>query len=222
MAYDPNDPKDKAILDKAVADALAEQAEAHEAEIEGLKANRDKLKADLKKARAGEGNNDASAEVERLETALAEANNKLKAAEKQTAKLTKDLEGVTAERDGLTKDLTGELVGNGLTAALTEAKVAPQYMSAVRSLLTPKVTIETVDGQRRALADGKPLGEFVKAWSQGDEGKAFVAAGGNNGGGSQGSQGGQGGGKTMTRAEYDAADAATRTAHFAEGGTLSD
>lgn len=222
MAYDPNDPKDKATVQALIDAALAEQTEAHEAAIEGLVANRDKLKADLRKARAGETSGDNSAEVEKLEAQLTEANNKLKQATKDLTKAQTQLETVTGERDSLNTDLTTNLVQNGLTAELTKAKVDPKFMSAVSSLLAPKVTIETADGQRRAVADGKPLGEFVTAWSQSDEGKNYVSAAGNSGGGAGGSQGGQGAtGKTWTRDQYDAADAGSRQTFFAEGGKIA-
>lgn len=221
MAYDPNDPKDKAILDKAVADALAEQAETHEQEIAGLKANRDRLKKDLDKARKGEGG-DNSAEVERLEGELAKAQADLTKANNDLKKANKTVETLTGERDGLNKNLSNLLIDQGLTAALTEAKVDTKFLPAVKAMLSPKVSLNGDGDDRRAVVGDKSLSDFVKEWSQGDEGKAYVSAAGNSGGGAGGSQGGGQGGKTWTRAEYDAADAGSRSAFFAEGGKLTD
>jgi hypothetical protein len=110
-----------------------------------------------------------------------------------------------------------------LTSALVEAKVAPQFMPAVKAMLSGKATIKTEGDARSVVVGDKSLGDFVKEWSQGDEGKHYIAAGNNGGGGAGGGGQGQTGNKpTMTRAAYDAADAGTRAAHFAAGGTLSD
>jgi hypothetical protein len=222
MAYDPKDPADKAILDKAVKDALEEQAAEHESDIAGLKTKNKELLTKLKAA--NEGKDGDPAEVARLEGEL--------------EKVQKDLKAVTKERDSnaklldtVNKDLETErgfssktLTENALTSALLEAKVAPQFMPAVKAMLSGKATIKTEGENRSVVVGDKSLGDFVKEWSQGDEGKHYIAAG-NNGGGGAGNGGGQGpsGNKpTMTRVAYEAADAGTRSAHFAAGGTLSD
>ena len=83
---------------------------------------------------------------------------------------------------------------------------------------------------RKVQLDGKPLGDGLKAWSQGDEGKTFIAAKVNGGGGSGGQGPGEGKpntqtGKSITIAEYDQMQATNPGAagkFFAEGGQLVD
>ena len=80
----------------------------------------------------------------------------------------------------------------------------------------------TADGENRIAKVGdKPLAEFVKAWAVSDEGKAFVDAPGNSGGGAHG--GGSGGGevKTMARAAFDALAESKRMDFIKAGGQLT-
>lgn len=222
MAYDPNDPKDKAIVEGLIADAVAEKEAEHEAAVAGLRNKNKDLLTKLAKAKAGEGGEDQTAEVERLETALSEANAKLKAAEKDAKTSAKAIADLTTERDGLNTNLTSLLVDQGLTSALTEAKVDNKFLPAVKAMLSPKVALKAEGDERKAFVGDKSLGDFVKEWSQGDEGKAFISAANNSGGGVGGSQGGSGGGKTATRAEYDAWNPQERASFFSDGGKLTD
>lgn len=194
MAYDPKDPADRALVDAEIAEALEEQREEHETAVEGLKTKNRELLAKLKKAREGGDNAEVArleAENERLESELADAN-------KALAKTTKELDKVTKERDTATTDLTTErttardlLVTTGLTAELTGVKVAEGLLSGALNLLKGKVEVREVDGERQLFVGDKPLGEFVKEWSQGDEGKSYVTFG--NGGGGSGNNKPQGG-----------------------------
>lgn len=223
MAYDPKDPADKKIVDDAVAAALADAAETHEADIAGLKTKNTKLIADLKAAKAGNGGDDNSAEVERLEGELANTKKALQTAEKTLKTTNTQLEAITGERDGLNKDLSETLVGQGLTDALVGVNVDKKFLPAVKSLLAPQVKLEIgADGKRQALVGTKPLGDFVKEWSLGDEGKPYISAGGNSGGGAGGSQGGQGTGKTTNRAGFEAMSQTERMEFSTSGGTVTD
>ena len=222
MAYDPNDPKDKKMLEDAVTAALAEQAEEHETAVAGLKAKNGELTTKLKKAREGTGEGDNSAEVDRLETELATTKTALKAAERTAKKTADDLAAVTGERDGLNKNLTDTLVGQGLTDALVAANVGKDYLPAVKAMLSPQVTIKQDGDERKAFVGDKSLGDFVKEWSQGDQGKAFVKAPGNSGGGAGGSQGGQQTGKTMARDAFMGMSPAEQSAFSIDGGKVLD
>lgn len=183
FAFDPEDVDTKA----AIAVAVAEATEKLE------KKNRELI---AEKRKAGDGKVD-QAEVDRLEselettrTQLNDANKQLKAAAKQAETATAALTAEQAHTQKL-------LVENGLVTALTEAGVKdPTLLKAAAALIREghKPAI-VVDGEARVAKVGdKSLGEFVKAWSLGDEGKAFVAAPGNSGGGAGGS--GSGGGKS--------------------------
>jgi hypothetical protein len=178
-------------------------------ELTAVTANNKKLVGELRAAKKGAEVDPA--EFERLENELstvqgqlADANKALKTANATAEKATKELD---AER-GYTSSL---LVDGGLTSALTEAGVKnPAHLKAAAALLktTAKVEVTTGEGgARTAMVDGKPLADFVKGWAAGDDGKAFVAAPGNSGGGAAG--GGTGGapkgnpnGTPTERAQY--------------------
>jgi hypothetical protein len=219
MAYDPKDPADKKIVDDAVAAALADAEAAHETDIAGLKANNARLKEQLKKATAGEAN---AEEITRLETELANSQVKLKTAEK-------DLTKVTKERDEAAKSLEAEtgftqklLVDNGLSDALVAANVAKQFLPAAKALLAGQVTLK-VDGENRvAMVGEKTLADFVGEWAKGEDGKHYVAAPGNSGAGAKpGDKTPGGSGKTIDQAGFDAMKPVERAAFFSDGGTIA-
>lgn len=189
MAYDANDPADKAILDKAIADALAAQAEEHETEIQGLKDKRDELLGKLRKARS-EGGGENVGEIERLENELAESQSKLRKVESDFRQTARQLQTAESERDTARQSLQSEqetsrteFVNNRLTAALVEANVAPQFLDDVAASLSRQVTVKDAEGKREAVVGDKSLSDFIKEWSQGDRGKHYVAAPINGGGG---------------------------------------
>lgn len=182
--YDPNDPDTKAAIKAAVVAALAEQADEHEADIEGLKVKNKDLIAKLKAAKAGgDGGSDDSAEVARLEGELRTATKELRAATKARDEAVDERDAASARADNEAGISKGLLTENGLTAALTKANVKPGLLSGVTALLSGKVEIKEVGGKREAQVDGKPLGEFVAEWAKSDEGKNYVAAPLNGGGG---------------------------------------
>ena len=215
MAYDPNDPADKAILDKAVKDALEAQKLEHEEEIQGLRDKNQELLGKLRKART-EGGSENAGEIERLENDLHEAQAKLRKAEGDLRQVNRELATVTSERDTARGDLTAErdfsrneLVNNRLTAELVGVNVASQFLDDVTASLARQVTVKEVDGKREAFVGDKPLGEFVKEWAGTDKGKHYVTAPANGGGGTQNPGNPQGGPKKI--AEMSLAE---RNAHF--------
>lgn len=189
MAYDPKDPADKKIVDKlikdAVEEALASAEEAHEEAVAGLKEKNKELIGKLKKARNGE-NDDSAAEIDRLEGELAENKKQLSAAQKAAKKAAEERDSFKAQAEGESKFSSNLLVENGLTHALTEHKVAPEFMPAALALLRDKATIKTEGDKRSVVVDGKSLGDYVKEWASSDAGKVYVKAPANGGGGSNG------------------------------------
>lgn len=195
MAYDPKDPADKAIVkglvDAAVAEAVEEANEAHEAEIAGLKKKRTELLATIKDLRSGGSGSDNSEEITKLEGELATANKEVKRLTKELATSQATVAETTEALDKKTKQANGLATKNNLTAALADAKVDPDFNEAVTAMLGSRVVVaEDAKGELQATIDGKPLGEFVKEWSQGDQGKRFVLAANNSGGGGGGNGGG--------------------------------
>jgi hypothetical protein len=187
MAYDPKDPADKAIVDGLIAEALEEAATEHEAAIEGLKAKNKELIGKLAKARAG-SESGGGEEVARLEGELEQSQTALSTAQGELRQVKRDLVKVTGERDTATTNLETEstfartmVVENGLTAALVENKVAPEFMDAAKALLSKGVAVKVDGDNRTAVVGDKPLGEHVKEWALSDQGKHFVTAPGNSG-----------------------------------------
>lgn len=176
-------------------DIEARIAAAVEEAVGPLKAKNKELLGKIKKLQA-DGDADP-AEVERLEAEVDRLKTDLTAANKSVKDLTKRAE--TAEQSLASEQAAAQrlIVDNGLAAALTEAGVTnPAMHKAAAALIRTGQKIEiTADGDARVAKIGdKTLGDFVKAWAAGDEGKTFVAAPGNGGGGAPGS-GSHGGGK---------------------------
>lgn len=203
MAYDPNDPADKAILDKAVKDALEAQEAEHEAEIEGLKDKNKELLGKIRKLRT-EGGSESTGEIERLEGELSETQGKLRKAESDLRTTKRELDTANTEL-GTTRQSfqteqetsRNEFVQNRLTSELTAANVGTQFLEDVTASLSRQVTVKEVDGKRQAFVGDKSLGDFIKEWSQGDKGKHYVTAPANGGGGANPPGNPQGGPKKL-------------------------
>lgn len=203
MAYDPNDPADKAILDAAVAEALEQAATAHESDIDRLKAKNVELLAKLSKARK-DGGTDSAGEIERLERELEELGGKLSTSLTEARDIKRQLATAEKDRDSAKSALTSEsefsrtmIVESSLTSSLAEANVAPQFLEAAKALLGKGVAVKEVDGERKAFVGDKSLGDYVKEWATGDAGKAFVKAPANGGGGASSIPNGDVTGKKM-------------------------
>lgn len=180
-AFDPNDAADKAAVQKLIDEAVAP-----------LKEKRDELLGEVKRLKKGvevkpEDVEKLEAENEALKTQLGEAQKALKTASKTAEDTTNALKG----EQSFTQKL---LIENGLNAALSAAGVSnPIQLKAAAALIRANSKIEVVaDGENRAAKVGdKDLAAFVKEWSQGDEGKHFVSAQQNSGGGAPGNTGTQ-------------------------------
>lgn len=108
------------------------------------------------------------------------------------------------ERDEALKQLKDNQIDNQLTSALTEAGVAKEFLRAVKSDLLHSRKVDVKDGG--AIVDGAALTDFVKTWAASD-GKPFIAAPNNQGGGAGGGAGGgSAGGKKIS--EMSAAEKA--------------
>lgn len=181
FAIDMNDPADKAAVQKLIDEAVGP-----------LKEKNSELLGELKKARKGaeikpEDVEKLEAERDALKEQLAEAQKAAKTATKAAEDAAKALQG----EQGFTQKL---LIENGLQAALSANGVTnPVQLKAAAALIRANAKIEVkVDGENRAAIVGdKDLAAYVKEWAQGDEGKHFVAAQPNSGGGAPGSNNSQ-------------------------------
>lgn len=177
----------------------------------GLSDKNSELLRELKEARKGRQIDPS--ELEKLEERIEQLQGELKTAQKES-KAAKDL------ADKATKDLQTEqgftqrlLVENGLTAELTKNGVTnPAFIKAAQAILAGQAKI-IVDGEQRIAKIGdKTLAEYIPEWAKSDEGKHFVAAPGNSGGGAGG--GGSGGAGGEPKGKIDGNDA-ERAVHFA-------
>lgn len=89
----------------------------------------------------------------------------------------------------------GVLIDGQLAQALAQANIAPHYAKAATALVKGQIQVRSdddaylvpyvdVDGSEMSVAD------FVRVWSESEEGKYFVQAPANNGGGMNGRPGG--------------------------------
>jgi len=172
-------------------EAKAALAAAIEEATGGLKAKNTELLAELKKARKSaeitpEQLSEVEAERDKLQSDLQAAHKQVKDATKAAETASKALEQET----GFTQKL---LIDNGLVGELTKHGVTnAAHLKAAQAMLRAGVQI-VADGENRVAKVGdKALSDYVKDWAASDEGKHFVAAPINTGGGAGGG-GGKGG-----------------------------
>ena len=140
-------------------------AKAIEAETQGLKAKRDELL---------EANRKLRNELADRQGEMSKTSARLTQAETTVQKL---------------------VVDNGLTEALTKAKVAPEFLEAARALIKSReeIAIGEAEGKPVALVGEQALGAFVEDWARSDQGRPFIAPAGNSGGGAGGAGAATGG-----------------------------
>ena len=175
MAIDKNDPKDMAIIEAMIDEAVT-----------GLKTKNIDLAARLEKARAGKTIDPD--DYKELEARANKAEDELKAATKALKSATGDLEITRKAHESESEFTKRLLVDNGLVDALTKAGVTnPVNLKAAKAMLKDQVSL-VIDGEsRKAMIGDKDLTTAITAWAGGDEGKHFIAAPSNSGGGAQGS-----------------------------------
>ena len=103
------------------------------------------------------------------------------------------LNTLEAEGEALRGENFNLTVDRQIDKLLDETKIVPQHRRAVRALLKAEpLTIQEKDGEKQVLIGTgekiQPLEKWVVDWSQTDEGKAYVAAPANSGGGAGGSR----------------------------------
>ena len=211
MSIDINSPEVKEALEKLVAEQTS-----------GLISKRDELLAEVKKLRKNQEIKPEQLEALELEVdsykeKLSEAQKLAKSATAEWEKAKKALE----QESGFTTKL---LVDNGLQAELIKAGVTnPAHLKAVKSMLSNQVQIKVEGDDRKAVIGDKGLSDYVTEWSKSDEGKHFVSAPQNSGGGSTGGGNANGGGaKTMPRSQFDKISSAEKSSFLKDGGKLTD
>lgn len=197
----------KAKIDEAIENATG-----------GLSKKNQELLAELKEARKGKAIDPAEidrlqAKIDSLETDLGTA----QTAKKAQDKLLKQVQDALAAESGFTQKL---LLDNGLTDALVKAGVANQFIPAVKAMLGTQAKIIADGDARKAVIGDKDLTEFVSSWATSDEGKHYIAAPANGGGGASGGSGNGSGAKVWTRERFDAASHFERSEFAKAGGKV--
>ena len=127
---------------------------------------------------------------------------------KDNAKTIEQLQANLTEKDGA---LQSYLIDNGLNDAMLKAGIKPEFMAAAKAMLKSQTKLMADNGQYSALMGDKPLTEAIAEWAAGDEGKHFVSAPANSGGGATG---GNGGGAASIKGRIDGSPV-ERAAYFA-------
>jgi len=199
----------KEKIDAAVAEATA-----------GLVAKNQELLGKIKKLQ--KDSQIDPAEHAALQTELEQTQAKLAEAQKLAKTAVKEAESAKKALEGEAVFVSKLLVDNGLNDALLKAGVKPEMTKAVKALLSGQVTLKTEGENRIALMGDKPLSDAVIEWAKSDEGKHFVAAPANQGGGATGGKTGADGVKTMARAAFDSLAPDAKMEFTKGGGKLTD
>lgn len=142
----------------------------------------------------------------------------------------KQIKTLTGERDKAVKALEAEsgfthklLVENGLREALAANGVTNAiHQKAAMAMLASGVQVAADGDARVAKVGDKALADFVKEWAAGDEGKHFVAAPANGGGGAPGGGANGGTDKVLPRSQFDTMDPAGKMDFIKQGGKVVD
>lgn len=212
MSIDLNAPEVQEAIQKAIKEAT-----------DGLARKNSELLAELKEARKGKTINPE--DVEKLESRIEELQGQLTEAQKTAKAAIKEAETSKKALADAEGSMTRMLVDNGLTDALAKAGVTnPVHLKAAKALLAAQVQV-VPDGDKKVVKVGdKALADFIGEWAKGDEGKFFVAAPQNTGGGAGG---GAGGGKNQPTelSKIDPSDKGARVAalekRLAEAGAVN-
>jgi hypothetical protein len=181
MAFDYNDPETKAAVDKMVTEAV-------EKATTGLANKNSELLGEVKKFKEFKGTaEELQAKLSEIEQASLEEQGKYKELlEQKSGEYANKLDDLQKMLDQKQKSIESLLIGDGLKAALIEVGVKKEFLPYVESFMRGEVTVKESEGQLSAVANDKPLSEYVKEWAASDEGKAFVIAPTSSGGGAPG------------------------------------
>lgn len=197
-----------------------EEIAALQESIAKLEANNARLTSELKTARKSiEITPDQLAQVEaerdKLQNDLSTANK----SGKDSVKALETLQAQLKAETGFTQKL---LIDNGLTDELVKNGVAPQFLAATKAMFAGQAQIIAEGDTRTAKIGELSVADFVKTWAVSDEGKHFVSAPANGGGGSQGGKGSDTGAKTISRDTFNSKSHPERAEFFKAGGSVTD
>lgn len=180
-----------------IAKMIAAETKTQTEEIERLKAHNEKLieeKRDireknkqLEESEAAKRLAEAEAEIEALKkggkTEELQAALEKKLADAQAAH-DKAVETLTKERDDLKNNANNMIAERDLAAAIAEANIAAPLVPAFTALVKSKgLEVNTHGESPYAMIEGRKVSDYIKDFTATDDGKHFVSAPGNGGGG---------------------------------------
>ena len=158
------------------------------AAVEALSAKNRELLGEVKAAKAkAKGVEIDPSDYANLQNEAESLKAALEKATKDNAKMVDGLNKQLADKDNA---LQSYLIDNGLSDAMIKAGVRPEVMPAVKALLKSQTSIKVENGAYSAVMGDQPLLDAVAGWAASDEGKFFVNAPANSGGGAAGGNGG--------------------------------
>lgn len=158
-----------------------------EVELGALSAKNSELLREVKVARAkAKGVEIDPNDFMALQTENETLKSQLDKVAKENTKTIEQLQASLTEKDGA---LQSYLIDNGLNDAMLKAGIKPEFMTAAKAMLKSQTKLMAENGQYSALMGEKPLNEAIAEWAAGDEGKHFVSAPANSGGGATGGTG---------------------------------
>ena len=109
--------------------------------------------------------------------------------ERERQKWQRELDKYKSENGTIKKSLERKVIDSELQSALGRNNVPPAYMKAAIALIKSEYGAEMQDegdGNFKGMIKDtvEPIGDFVDGWVKSEEGKAFVSASKNSGGGS--------------------------------------
>lgn len=185
----------KADVDAAIAAAKEAQDEKNRELLAEVKDLKNKLRAtqEIKP----EDLTAAEARAEKAEAALKEA-------QKQIGTLTKERENLAKTLEAESGAARSYALEAEISDAIAKGNVVPALVPAFKAMIQQQAKAELVDGKYAVTIGDKAAREYISAYLDSDEGKAFKVANANHGGGAMGGKGNGGGVKQITRAEYNA------------------
>ena len=185
----------KADVDAAIAAAKEAQDEKNRELLAEVKDLKNKLRAtqEIKP----EDLTAAEARAEKAEAALKEA-------QKQIGTLTKERENLAKTLEAESGAARSYALEAEISDAIAKGNVVPALVPAFKAMIQQQAKAELVDGKYAVTIGDKAAREYISAYLDSDEGKAFKVANANHGGGATGGKGNGTGAKQITRAEYNA------------------
>lgn len=173
---------DEKDIKQQIADAVKEATDA-------LAAKNRELLAELKTAKKGQ-------EIKPEELDKLQA--KIDGLENENDQLVKQVKEQAKAFDKSQNDLQAEnaftsklLLDNGLTEALVKAGVSAPFLPAVKAMLSAQAKVVADGENRKAMIGEKDLTTFIAEFAASDEGKHYIQAPNNTGGGANGGKDGK-------------------------------